>query len=102
MPRPLPVFEQAAPSATRGTFGQGSQKVQLLLLHSAFPHADKDAELFALRGNFTPEAAAIAVKVRPNLGVDSRVALPLWSHYGPSKLPGLGGGVLMPCMAVLE
>lgn len=66
--RPLRVLAQAAaPSTTRGASGQGSQKLQLLLLHSAFPHADEDAELFALRGNFTPEAAAIDVKVRADV-----------------------------------
>lgn len=54
---------QAAHSTARATFESGTEKVQLLLLHSAFPRLDDDAELFALRGNFTAEAAAIAVKV---------------------------------------
>eukprot|EP00903_Cladosiphon_okamuranus_P005355 g5350.t1 len=51
----------AAPSIARGGNANGNEerKLQLLLLHSAFPRTDEDAEQFALRGNFTTEAATI-------------------------------------------
>lgn len=62
---PQPELFQAAPSVARGgnvngnTNPRDDRKLQLLLLHSAFPRADEDAERFALRGNFTTEAVAI-------------------------------------------
>ncbi len=64
-PRPLPCFLQTAPSIARGAEGGDNRKQQLLVLLSAFPSTDEDAEQFALRGNFTDEATNIKkVKVR--------------------------------------
>lgn len=48
------------PSIARGTNSHDGRKLQLLLLHSASPLTDEDAEQFALRGNFTTEAATIS------------------------------------------
>lgn len=52
-------FLQAIPSISRSSSGNENQKLQLVLLHSAFLRTDEDAERFALHGNFTTEAAAI-------------------------------------------
>lgn len=64
-PPSLPYFLQTAPSIARGGEGGDNRKLQLLLLLSAFPKTGEEAEQFALRGNFTTEAANIKkVKVR--------------------------------------
>ncbi|CAM9648793.1 unnamed protein product, partial [Laminaria digitata] len=81
----------AAHSTARATFGQGAQKVQLLLLHRAFPHADEEAELFALRGNFTPEAVAIAVKSREDKATGLSGLLD--AHLGKAILRARSRGV---------
>lgn len=42
---------------------EGTQRL-LLVLHSACPRTDEQVERFALRGNFTRQAAAVATQVR--------------------------------------
>ncbi|CBJ27269.1 expressed unknown protein [Ectocarpus siliculosus] len=49
----------AAPCIARATDDRVNRMHQLLVLHSAFPHADNDAQQFVLGGNFTSEATTI-------------------------------------------
>ncbi|CAN0091694.1 unnamed protein product [Scytosiphon promiscuus] len=81
----------AAPSIARTTGGE-EQKLQLVLLHSAFPHTDEDAERFALQGNFTREGAAIKKLEPPD---EKALALDglLDAHLGKAILRARSRGV---------
>ncbi|CAM9580439.1 unnamed protein product [Ectocarpus fasciculatus] len=82
----------AAPCIARATDDRVNRKQQLLVLHSAFPHADNDAEHFALRGNFTSEATTINNVERPD---DKASALDdlLNRHLGKAILRARSRGV---------
>ncbi|CAN0327888.1 unnamed protein product, partial [Ectocarpus sp. 12 AP-2014] len=99
----------AAPCIARATDDRVNRKQQLLVLHSAFPHADNDAEHFVLGGNFTSEATTISNVELPDdkasaldsllnghlgkaiLRARSRGVSFLWQDGDPSNAVGDGG-----------